>query len=259
MASDFEDLADLVARTSVVGLVEGISSRMVTAAQSYKSLQANLSSLLFGTSAVISPSASLSLIIDCLEHACMRAEGEGGLPRLSGNPMSVMHLMVEMVSPRTVPSDEDLRRCAAAAAKLIERRCLVPQNARLAAKVVLLFRLTIDDFSDRQPLVDFVSQLLTERGTFSPAISLLMNLEGLDENFSKASILGDLVTENLDKTSEAWLRKLGREYQVRVLWLLGIFLVLCLMHSFSLSKGSLRGALHCPGQAQGCLHGRPDV
>ena len=44
--------------------------------------------------------------------------------------------------------------------------------------------------------------------------SIILKLpQGLDEQFDKTSILGDLVNENLEKVAETWMIKLGREYQ----------------------------------------------
>ena len=54
--------------------------------------------------------------------------------KLAFNPTSVSHLLIELVVPSTL-AKADLRACAASAAQLLERRCLVPANARLAVKV----------------------------------------------------------------------------------------------------------------------------
>ena len=182
--AEMADLAILIRGLDVRGVTEEVSSRMVTSKSSFKGLQHALSSLLFGATAVITPSQSLRLILDCLEHACMREaaaedcgdEGSDLLPRLPGNPTSIRHLMVEIVVPRNI-TEQDLRGCSGEAAAFVARRCLVQSNARLAAKVVQNFSLRSEDFSDWQAVVDYVSDLLTDRGTFSPAVSLLMNLE----------------------------------------------------------------------------------
>jgi len=186
----------------VPSLLDSISTRMVASRSNFKVIQAELYGLLFGPLAVIQPRDSLLFILKCLEVLSVDSAGgttEG--PRMAAtgdstqpaqqpvwhrNPGSISHLLVEIVPSKGVTSEvvpskgvtsEDLRACAEIAAQLVERRCLVPSNARLAAKVIQLFKLRSEDIKDWQAVVDFVAQLLSDRSTFLPALALMLNLE----------------------------------------------------------------------------------
>ena len=119
---------------------------------------------------------------------------------------------------------------------------LPPIPTSSLSQVLQLYDLSSEDITDWRALVDYVALLLTDRTTTTPAVALMMRVEvsapafaatllpcsflpvliasftsslaqGLDEHFSKASILGELVAESQEKTAEAWVSKLGREYQ----------------------------------------------
>ena len=148
-------------------LVEAVAGLMQESKSNFKAVQGQLAPLLFGPSAILRPVEALRLILECLDLLLIASmgvvtAGEAELPpvpsdplmasvmgvatmgetdppqfpswKLAFNPTSVSHLLIELVVPSTL-AKADLRACAATAAQLLERRCLVPANARLAVKV----------------------------------------------------------------------------------------------------------------------------
>lgn len=188
MALAHEDLMKhLIETRDVSSFLYAVSTRMAASRSNFKVIQSELARLLFGPSAVIQPRESLLFILMCLEALTSAGTSAEEEPRMDTtaasvqsiwhrNPGSISHLLVEIVASKTVPL-EDLRACAEIAVQLVENRCLVPSNARLAAKVIQLFKLSSEDIRDWQGVVSFVSQLLSDRSTFSPALALMLHLE----------------------------------------------------------------------------------
>ncbi|KAG1680371.1 hypothetical protein FOA52_015462 [Chlamydomonas sp. UWO 241] len=208
------DAADVVAAREALGLIAWLKRRMTQdgGKGAFVKIQQELAPLL----ATVPPAQAVRLLLECLRQLLAPNTAVGDVDaRGTSFSASLAHLLVELLPTcaSELPAPE-LRSMAADAADLVESCCLVPGRVRLAVKLAQSFELSMEDFKDPSGLIDFVADMLTDRVTLSPAAALIMSLGGFDEQFDKASIIGDLVAGGLDSTAERWAGALGHEFQV---------------------------------------------
>ncbi|GAX84720.1 hypothetical protein CEUSTIGMA_g12142.t1 [Chlamydomonas eustigma] len=208
------ELGSLIVSKDARILIERLFVLIQTSKNGFKEIQGQLSLLMFGGEAVIDENESLNLILDCLRLLVTTTVlDDSAIIKGPGNVSSISHLLIELIAPAHAHK-VDLQLYKGLASELVESHCLQPAHARLTVKIVQNFQLSPSDFQEWKSLVDFVALLLADRTTLTPAISLMMLLEGLDEEFDKSSILGELVALGLESSAETWINRLGKEYQV---------------------------------------------
>lgn len=184
-------MEDAVRAQSPQHLVSAVQAAVIAGKNNFRAVQQRLAPLLFGPAALLTPAQSLELLLGCLSCCTAPQESQPSPgPALSeqqsrgtSSTAAVAHLLIELIpSPTKAAGDAavlepHVRTLAAAAAQLLELQCLNAGTARLAVKLAQQFRLTMEDLTNKQAVIDFVGALLSDSSTFSPAIALMMLLE----------------------------------------------------------------------------------
>ncbi|WIA30602.1 hypothetical protein OEZ86_000682 [Tetradesmus obliquus] len=147
-------------------------------------------------------SAAVVYVLRCLLY-CQQHTGE-----LSAG---LKHLLLELILPEAAKAAG--KQARSTAVQLFTAYC-TPVDAKLAAKVAAIFKLTREDVSDWQLLTAAVQQMLTSQSSYKAAVHLLMQFEGLDEAIDKPEVIAQLVADGQDNLAQQWVAALGRDYQI---------------------------------------------